>query len=180
MATVLAAQCTDVRVNKVTPFFFKKWPSIEALSKAETTEIEEVIRSTGFFRNKAKNLKAAAEMIQKEYAGEVPKNMPDLLRLPGLGRKTANIVLSNAYNIHEGIAVDTHVARLAFRFALTESKDPKRIERDLIPLFPRQDWGNVNHFLVYFGREVCSARVPKCSNCELSDICPRMGVDKHA
>lgn len=177
VATVLAAQCTDERVNKVTPAFFDRWPDIESVSQAEVSEIEKVIRSTGFFRNKAKNLKAAAERIISVYDGEVPQTMADLITLGGVARKTANIVLSNAFHIHEGIAVDTHVKRLSFRMGLTTNTDPVKIERDLMPLYPQESWGEVNHFLVYFGREVCPARKPHCDICELNDICPRKGVE---
>ncbi|MBU1249185.1 MAG: endonuclease III, partial [Proteobacteria bacterium] len=180
VATVLAAQCADVRVNQVTPGFFKRWPGIADLAGAEVEEIEEVVRSTGFFRNKAKNLKGAASLIMAEFGGEVPRTMAELIRLPGVARKTANIVLSNAFGVHEGIAVDTHVTRLAFRLGLTEHTDAVKIERDLMPLFERSQWGDINHFLVYFGREVCPARTPRCSACELADLCPKKGVDKHA
>lgn len=180
VATVLAAQCTDVRVNQVTPGFFARWPSIADVAGADVADIEDMVRSTGFFRNKAKNLKGAARMIMHEFGGRVPRSMAELVRLPGLGRKTANIVLSNAHGVNEGIAVDTHVTRLAFRMGLTTNKDAVRIERDLMPLFPREAWSDVNHFLVYFGREVCPARTPKCSACELADICPQKGVTKHA
>lgn len=178
VATALSAQCTDERVNKVTPVFFEHWPEIQDLADADVTDIEDVVRSTGFFRNKAKNLKAAAQRIMAEYSGEVPKTMADLITLGGVARKTANIVLSNAFDIHEGIAVDTHVKRLCFRMGLTTNTDPVRIEKDLMPLYPQRAWGDVNHFLVYFGREVCPARTPKCAECELNDICPKKGVKK--
>lgn len=176
VATALAAQCTDERVNKVTPVFFEKWPTIQDVADADVTEIEDVVRSTGFFRNKAKNLKAAAQRVMTEYGGEVPKTMAELITLGGVARKTANIVLSNAYDIHEGIAVDTHVKRLTFRMGLTTNTDPVRIEKDLMPLYPKETWGDVNHFLVFYGREVCPARSPKCTECELNDICPKKGV----
>jgi len=176
VATVLAAQCTDERVNKVTPDFFRRWPTIESLSIADVAEIEDVIHSTGFFRNKAKNLKAAAERVMTVYNGEVPQTMQDLITLGGVARKTANIVLSNAFGVHEGIAVDTHVKRLSFRMGLTANTDPVRIEKDLMPLYPNETWGDVNHYLVYFGRDVCSARKPLCAECELNDICPKKGV----
>lgn len=176
VATALSAQCTDERVNKVTPVFFEKWPSIIDAAQAPTSEIEDVVRSTGFFRNKAKNIKSAATRILDVYNGEVPHTMEDLITLGGVARKTANIVLSNAFNIHEGIAVDTHVKRLAFRMGLTNKTDPKHVEKDLMPLYPREAWGDINHSLVYFGREVCPARKPKCDICELNDICPQKGV----
>lgn len=177
VATVLAAQCTDERVNKVTPALFKRWPSISDMAAADIAELEEAVRSTGFFRNKAKNLKNAAARIMDVFDGTVPSTMSDLISLPGVARKTANIVLSNAYGIHEGIAVDTHVKRLTYRMGLTKNTDPVRIEKDLMPLYPRETWGDVNHFLVYYGREVCNARSPRCGECELADICPKHGVD---
>ncbi|WP_147821300.1 endonuclease III [Salidesulfovibrio onnuriiensis] len=177
VATVLAAQCTDERVNKVTPAFFSAWPTIHNVANASIEELEDAVRSTGFFRNKAKNLKAAAQRIMDVYAGNVPQTMKDLVTLPGVARKTANIVLSNAFGIHEGIAVDTHVKRLTFRMGLTKNTDPVRIEKDLMPLYPTETWGDVNHFLVYYGREVCNARKPKCTDCELNDICPKHGVE---
>lgn len=176
IATALSAQCTDERVNMVTPVFFEKWPTIESLTKAELSDIEEVVHSTGFFRNKAKNAKAAAQRIMEVYDGEVPKTMEDLITLGGVARKTASIVLSNAFGINEGIAVDTHVKRLAFRMGLTTNDNPTKVEKDLMPLYPRDAWGDINHCLVYFGREVCPARKPKCDICELNDICPKKGV----
>lgn len=175
-ATVLAAQCTDARVNQVTPVLFGRWPNTAALAQARQEDVEEVVRSTGFFRNKAKNLIAAAQKIEELHGGEVPRSMEELVALPGVARKTANIVLSNAYGINEGLAVDTHVKRLSFRMDLTDATDPVRIERDLMPLFPQETWGDVNHMLVYFGRDVCLARGPRCGECELADICPKKGV----
>jgi endonuclease-3 len=176
VATVLAAQCTDARVNQVTPTLFARWPKIADLAGADVADIEEVVHSTGFFRNKAKNLKAAASRIMDTYNGSVPRTMAELVTLPGVARKTANIVLSNAFGINEGIAVDTHVTRLAFRLGLTTSDDAKVIERDLMPLFDRPQWADINHFLVYFGREVCPARKPRCGECPLDDLCPRKGL----
>ncbi|OIQ51678.1 Ultraviolet N-glycosylase/AP lyase [Pseudodesulfovibrio hydrargyri] len=176
VATALSAQCTDERVNKVTPVFFERWPTIEDAAGADVAEIEDVVRSTGFFRNKAKNIKAAAQRIMSEYNGEVPRTMAELITLGGVARKTASIVLANAFGVNEGIAVDTHVKRLAFRMGLTTKTDPIPIEKDLMPLFPRKTWGDVNHLLVFFGREVCPARKPKCDICELNDICPKKGV----
>ncbi|MDD4732584.1 MAG: endonuclease III [Desulfovibrio sp.] len=177
VATVLAAQCTDEQVNKVTPHLFARWPSIADMAAANVAEVQEMVRSTGFFRNKGKNLVAAAGLIMEEFQGQVPQTMAELVRLPGVARKTANIVLSNAFHIHEGIAVDTHVKRLSFRLGLTENTDPVRIEKDLMPLFPREQWGEINHFLVYYGREVCKAQRPRCPECELADICPQKGVN---
>jgi endonuclease-3 len=176
VATVLAAQCTDARVNLVTPELFKRWACPAALAAANLDELEDVIHSTGFFRQKAKHLVATAQILMREHSGEVPRSMDALVKLPGVARKTANIVLSNAYGIHEGVAVDTHVKRIAFRLGFTESKDPRVIEKDLMPLFPRQDWGLLNHCLVLFGREVCAARKPACASCPLKDCCPRRGV----
>lgn len=176
VATVLAAQCTDARVNQVTPTLFGRWPEIADLAGAQVADIEEVVHSTGFFRNKAKNLKAAAERVMAVYNGEVPRTMDELITLPGVARKTANIVLGSAFGINEGIAVDTHVTRLAFRLGLTESGDAKVIERDLMPLFDRPQWADINHYLVYFGREVCGARRPGCADCGLADLCPRKGL----
>jgi endonuclease-3 len=134
--------------------------------------IEKIIHSTGFFRNKAKHLRQTAQILVTKYNGQVPRTMAELVALPGIARKTANIVLSNAFGIHEGIAVDTHVARIARRLGLTSSTNPVQIEKDLMPLFPRAEWGNINHRLVLFGREICTSRKPKCSECELADICP--------
>lgn len=176
VATALAAQCTDARVNKVTPVFFERWPTIADLARADVREIEAVVHSTGFYHNKAKNLLAAAQRIMTVYGGEVPRSMAELVTLGGVARKTANIVLSNAFGINEGIAVDTHVTRLAFRLGFTESTDPKIIERDLMPLFDRSQWADINHYLVFFGREVCDARKPKCPECPLNALCPRKGL----
>lgn len=176
VATVLAAQCTDARVNTVTPELFRRWPGPAELARADQAEVEAVVRPTGFFRNKAKNLVAAARRVMDSFGGELPRSMAELTTLPGVARKTANIVLSNAFGIHEGVAVDTHAKRLSFRLGLTKSGDVLVIERDLMDLYPREDWGEVNHLLVYFGREVCQARKPRCAACELADICPKCGV----
>ena len=176
VATVLAAQCTDVRVNAVTPAFFARWPTIQDLANAEQVEVEAIIRSTGLYRNKAKNLIQAARKLVTDFCSQVPSTMQDLLTLPGVARKTANIVLSHGFGLHEGIAVDTHVKRVSFRLGLSASQDPKRIERDLMPLFPQTAWGEINHLLVWYGREICQARSPQCTKCLLADICPRLGV----
>lgn len=176
VATALAAQCTDARVNKVTPVLFGRWPAIADLAAADVLEIETVVRSTGFFHNKAKNIKAAAARIMAVYGGEVPRTMAELITLPGVARKTANIVLGSGCGINEGIAVDTHVKRIAFRLGLTKSDNPVAIEKDLMPLFEREQWSDINHFLVFFGREVCQARKPKCDACPLAGICPRKGI----
>lgn len=176
VATILSAQCTDARVNQVTPDLFARWKGPAEMASASQNDVEAVIRSTGFFRNKAKNLRAAAARIMTTYAGEVPRTMEEMLTLPGVARKTANVVLSNAYGVHEGIAVDTHVKRISFRLGLTGETSPDKIERDLVRLFPRQSWGDINHYLVLFGRHVCIARKPFCTLCELDDLCPREGV----
>lgn len=176
VATILAAQCTDERVNSVTPTLFKRWPGPEQMAKATLQEVEEVIRSTGFFRNKAKHLIANANRLVQHYNGQVPSDMQDLTSLAGVARKTANIVLWGAFGKNEGLAVDTHVKRIAFRLGLTSSADPQVVERDLMALFPQDSWGNVNHMLVHFGREVCAARKPNCANCPLSDLCARAGL----
>jgi endonuclease-3 len=176
VATVLAAQCTDERVNKVTPELFRRWPGPAELATAPQEELEEVVHSTGFFRNKAKNLIAAAGRVMSVYGGEVPRTMAELVTLPGLARKTANVVLWGGFGINEGMAVDTHVKRIAFRLGLTGSGDPVQVEKDLLPLFPEAEWGNVNHRMVWFGRHVCDARKPDCDHCEMLDICPRCGV----
>ncbi|KHK04186.1 endonuclease III [Desulfovibrio sp. TomC] len=176
VATVLAAQCTDARVNTVTPEFFRRWPDPTTLAQAAIAEVEMVVHSTGFFRQKAKNLVAAANLLVTRHGGDIPASMAELTALPGVARKTANIVLSNALGIHEGIAVDTHVRRLAYRMGLTTSENPVIIEKDLMPLFARDSYGEINHLLVLFGRDVCKARSPRCHSCVLDDICPKIGV----
>ncbi len=172
VATILAAQCTDVRVNQVTPTFFKRWPDPLSLSRAKQEEVEEVIYSTGFYKNKAKNLIATAKKIVEEFHGEVPSSMEKLISLPGVARKTANIILSNCFSKNEGIAVDTHVKRISRRLGLTTSNDPLKIEKDLMELFPQREWGDVNHLLVWFGRDVCRSRNPRCLQCEIASLCP--------
>jgi len=175
-ATMLAAQCTDARVNSVTPALFARWPDPAAFASATPEEVEPYVRPTGFFRNKARHLVGAAARIMDVYGGEVPRRMEDLVSLPGVARKTANVVLFGAYGINDGIAVDTHVGRIAFRLGLTAARDPLRAERDLVALFPRAEWGNLNHRLVWFGRQVCTARSPACSLCEMAEFCPKNGV----
>lgn len=176
VATVLAAQCTDERVNKVTPALFERWPGPAEMALAEQLEIEEYIRSTGFYHNKAKHLLAAAHRVERVFGGRVPDAMPDLLTLPGVARKTANVVLFGAYGINEGLAVDTHVGRIAFRLGLASGRDPVKTERELMEIFPREEWGNVNHRMVWFGRHVCRARSPLCGECEMASFCPKNGV----
>ncbi len=176
VATVLAAQCTDARVNTVTPEFFRRWPDPASLSAAAPEEVEEVIRSTGFYHSKAKNLLGASKRVTEAYGGVVPREIADLVTLPGVARKTANVVLWGAFGINQGLAVDTHVKRLSFRMGLTRQTDPVKIERDLMKIFPREEWGDVNHRMVWFGRDVCSARRPACPSCEIAELCPRNGV----
>ena len=173
VATVLAAQCTDARVNTVTPELFRRWPTPAALAEAPLEELESVIRPTGFFHSKAKNLLGAARRVRDVFDGQIPKSIEDLVTIPGVARKTANVVLFGAYGINEGLAVDTHVKRIAYRLGLTDETDPIPIERDLMKLFPREEWGDVNHRMVWFGREVCDARKPLCDTCELRPFCPR-------
>lgn len=176
VATVLAAQCTDERVNKVTPTLFARWPDPAALADAAQEELEAVIHSTGFYRNKAKNLLGAATMLMREHKGQVPQSMAELIRLPGVARKTANCVLWGGFGINVGLAVDTHVKRIALRLGLTQETDPVAVERDLMQLFPEAEWGGVNHRMVWFGREVCDARKPHCHCCPLAELCPRQGL----
>lgn len=177
VATVLSAQCTDERVNKVTPNLFALWPRVQDLAVANLADVENCIKSTGFYHNKAKNIIAAAQRIVEVYGGEVPRTMQDLCTLGGVARKTANVVLWGAFGLNEGIAVDTHVARIALRLGLTTTREPKLAEQQLMLLFPKEEWGNVNHRLVWFGRHVCIARKPKCNTCEFLDICVAKGID---
>lgn len=172
VATILSAQCTDKRVNMVTPLLFETFPTAAALAEAPTEKLEDLIRSTGFFRNKAKSLIGLGKALAERHGGEVPDTMEELVRLPGVGRKTANVVLGNAFNRNEGVVVDTHVGRLSSRLGLTKETDPVKVERDLMPLFPRQDWALLAHLLIFHGRRVCVARAPRCDRCVLSDICP--------
>lgn len=172
VATILSAQCTDKRVNLVTPELFRRWPNAAALARAPREEIETVIHSTGFFRNKAKSLLGLAEALLARHGGEVPAEMEALVRLPGVGRKTANVILGNAFGINEGVVVDTHVQRLAVRFGITRETDPVKVERALMPLFPREGWAMLSHLLIFHGRRVCDARKPRCGECPLADICP--------
>jgi endonuclease-3 len=176
VATILSAQCTDARVNMVTPAFFARYPSPEVLARADRGEVEEVIRSTGFFRNKARSLIGMAQGLVADHRGEVPRTMEELRVLPGVGRKTANVVLGNAYGINEGVTVDTHVTRLSRLLGLTRHADPVKIEQDLMPLFPQADWALLSHLLIFHGREVCIARRPRCLDCVLADLCPSAAV----
>ncbi|NJN57473.1 MAG: endonuclease III [Leptolyngbyaceae cyanobacterium SL_5_9] len=178
VATILSAQCTDERVNKVTPELFRRFPDAVALASADLDDIETLIRSTGFYRNKAKNIQAACRMIVSDFAGQVPKLMEDLLKLPGVARKTANVVLAHAYGINAGVTVDTHVKRLSGRLGLTTETDPVKIERDLMKLLPQPDWENWSIRLIYHGRAVCMARNPACDRCLLADLCPSADLSK--
>ena len=172
VATILSAQCTDERVNQVTPALFHLFPNAVALSNANLEELETLIRSTGFYRNKAKNIQAACRMLVTQFGGQVPKRMEQLLQLPGVARKTANVVLAHAYGINVGVTVDTHVKRLSYRLGLTEYTDPIRIERDLMRLLPQSEWENWSIRLIYHGRAICKARNPACYACLIAALCP--------
>lgn len=175
IATILSAQCTDDRVNRVTPALFAKYRSAEDYARADAKTLENEILSTGFFRNKAKNIKACCSAIAQNHRGNVPSTMAELTALPGVGRKTANVVLGNAFGVLEGIAVDTHVARLAGRLGLSRYPDPERIEQDLVRLVPREDWAMASHWLIWHGRKRCFARKPDCAGCEIAALCPSAG-----
>jgi len=172
VATILSAQCTDERVNSVTRELFKKYKTPADLAAASQKQLEDEIRSTGFFRNKAKNLRAASAKIVEDFSGKTPDSMAELLTLPGVARKTANVVLSGAFGKNEGIVVDTHVKRLAGRLGLSSQKTPEKIEQDLMKLVPRRKWGTFSHMLIYHGRAVCTARRPNCAGCQLNKLCP--------
>lgn len=172
VATILSAQCTDKRVNMVTPALFSRYPTAADYAAAEIGELEEIVRTTGFFRNKARSLNSLGQALVADHGGEVPRTMKELNALPGVGRKTANVVLGNAFGIDEGIVVDTHVNRLSNRLALTAEKNPEKIERDLVALVPESDWTLWAHLLIDHGRAVCKARKPDCENCVLVDLCP--------
>lgn len=178
VATILSAQCTDERVNKVTPELFRRFPDAPALANADPEDIVTLVKSTGFYRNKAKNIQGACRKIVTDFNGEVPQRMEELLTLPGVARKTANVVLAHAYGINAGVTVDTHVKRLSGRLGLTDQTDPVRIERDLMELLPQPDWENWSIRLIYHGRQVCMARNPACDRCALSDLCPSVDRTK--
>ena len=171
VATILSAQCTDVRVNLVTPALFKAFPTPKAMAAASLLELEELVRTTGFFRNKAKNIKGAAKVVVEEFKGKVPQTMEELLSLPGVARKTANVVLGSFYGIASGVVVDTHVQRLSRRLELTKEEDPKKIELDLMKIIPQDRWIDFSHELIHHGRQVCIARKPRCSECTLEKLC---------
>ncbi|MCX5782976.1 MAG: endonuclease III [Elusimicrobia bacterium] len=172
VATILSAQCTDERVNKVTPALFKKYLCPQTFASADIKELEQDIRSTGFYRNKAKSIKESSSAIIKNFGGKVPKTMKELLTLRGVARKTANVVLGDAYKVAEGIAVDTHVKRLAFRLGLSKNTNPEKIEKDLMGIFDKKDWIWISHALIYHGRKICKAQNPQCPLCGLNKICP--------
>ena len=172
VATILSAQCTDERVNTVTKSLFKKYPKAEDYAQADINQLQQEIRPTGFYRNKAKNIKKCCQIIVEKYNSLVPKKMEELIELPGVARKTANIVLSNAYGIVVGVAVDTHVRRLSQRLGFTSKNNPDKIERDLMGLFPKKEWKKITDLLIFHGRRICFARKPSCSNCVLTKLCP--------
>ena len=172
VATILSAQCTDARVNVITPALFRRFPNPSALAEASTDELENLIRSTGFYRSKTKNLIGMARAVVDRHEGEIPRVLADLVKLPGVGRKTANVVLGNAFGIDEGVVVDTHVGRLARRLRLSGEVDPVKVERDLTGLFPRDRWTLLSHLLIFHGRSICMARRPRCEICPVSSLCP--------
>jgi endonuclease-3 len=171
-ATILSAQCTDARVNMVTPALFARYPTPFELARAEPADVEEIIKSTGFFRNKTKSLIGMAQAVVADHNGEIPRTMEELRHLPGVGRKTANVVLSNAYNTNEGVTVDTHVTRLSGLLGLSRDTDPIKIEAELMRVYPKEDWGLLSHLLIFHGRQTCIARRPRCGECVLARLCP--------
>jgi endonuclease-3 len=176
VATILSAQCTDQKVNQVTPALFARYPTPKDLAEADTAEVEKMIYSTGFYRNKAKNIQGAARRVVEAFDGEVPSDINDLLTIPGVARKTANVVLGNSFNIAEGVVVDTHVKRLAERLALSDASTPEKIEIDLMKLTPREEWIDLAHLLIFQGRRVCDAKKPNCAVCVISQLCPSSTV----
>ncbi len=172
VAVILSAQCTDVMVNKVTEKLFKKYKTIKDYANADLKELEQDIRSTGFYRNKAKNLKTAAKVVLEQFGGQLPRSIDEMIRIPGAARKTANVVLGNAFGIYEGIAVDTHVSRLSQRLGLSHQKDPNKIEQDLMKLYEKKDWFSLTYLLIEHGRKICEAKKPKCDECFLNKLCP--------
>lgn len=176
VATILSAQCTDERVNLVTPDLFRRYPTPQALAAAKPTELEEVIRSTGFFRSKAANLIGMAQGVVEHHGGKIPRTLDELVLLPGVGRKTANVLMGTAFGIASGVVVDTHVKRITNLLGLTESTNPEQIERDLMELLPQKEWVNFSHRLIHHGRRICVARRPRCTECPLLALCPRIGL----
>jgi endonuclease-3 len=177
IATVLSAQCTDVRVNAVTPVLFNRFPTLETLAAAKLSEVEEIIYSTGFFRSKAKNIKELANKILNDFGGEVPNDLVQLVTLPGVGRKTANVVLGNAFGI-PGLTVDTHFGRLSRRFGWSTATDPVKVENDVAKLIPEKEWTLLSHKLIWHGRRICHSRKPECGICPLAKLCPSAGIGK--
>ncbi len=175
LATILSAQCTDARVNIVTPALFKKYPTPQKLAKAQLPDVQELIKSINFFNNKAKSLIGCAQMLVEKHKGEIPRTVEELEELPGVGRKTANVVLGNAFNINTGIVVDTHVKRTAHLLGLTKQTDPVKVELDLMKLFPQDAWCELSHLLIFLGRRTCIARRPQCDLCSLKDVCAASG-----
>ena len=176
VATILSAQTTDVRVNMVTPELFRRYPGAEALANAAQEDVEQVVKSTGFFRNKSKNIIGFARGLMADHDGAVPKTMAELSALPGVGRKTANVILGNAFGLDEGVVVDTHVKRLTTLLGFTKEQTPEKVERDLMVLFPRDRWTLLAHLLIWHGRRVCDAKKPRCEACTLSGLCPSSRV----
>jgi endonuclease III len=176
VATILSAQCTDTRVNVVTQDLFRKYPDAQAFAAARLSELERAIQSTGFFRNKAKNIKNCCRALVAQFAGQVPQDLDALVKLPGVGRKTANVVLGTAFAIPSGVVVDTHIGRLSRRLGMTRHADPVKVERDLMGQLPKREWIDFGHRMIAHGRQICVARKPKCDLCPLGSICPRIGV----
>jgi len=179
VATILSAQCTDKQVNRVTPVLFARCATPEDFTKISSKSLEVLIHSTGFFHTKARNIQALSKILVEEYKGEVPCTMKELTALPGVGRKTANLVLNDGFDIRAGVVVDTHVGRLARRLGLTEARDPEKVERDLTALFPQKYWGLLSHWLIWHGRTLCPARAPRCTECPLALKCPKNGIISH-
>ena len=177
VATILSAQCTDAVVNQVTPALFARYPTARHYAEADPAELETMIRPTGFFRNKTKSLIGMGQALVAEFGGEVPGTMAEMLRLPGVARKTANVVLQNAFGVVEGVVVDTHVKRITYRLGLTTEADPQQVEQDLIRLLPREEWRFWGHAIILHGRETCPARKPKCGECVVEDLCPKVGME---
>jgi endonuclease-3 len=176
VATILSAQCTDARVNMVTPELFRRWPDAAAMAAAPTTDLEKVIQSTGFFRSKAKNIQGASRGLMERHKGKVPPDMDSLIALPGVGRKTANVVLGTAFGQATGVVVDTHVARISRRLGLTNHADATKIEHDLMRLLPQNEWVDFAHRMIHHGRQICAARKPLCNKCSMQSMCPKVGV----
>jgi endonuclease-3 len=176
VSTILSAQCTDERVNQVTKDLFARWPTAAEMARVPIAQLEKAVKSTGFFRNKAKNIKACSQELMEKYDGQVPREMDQLVALAGVGRKTANVVLGSAYGLATGVVVDTHVARLSNRLGLTKQTDAVKIEQDLMQLMPEREWIDFSHRMIFHGRQVCNARKPQCGECRMEEFCPKIGV----